>query len=459
MNPGSNNLSQRTTTMSPFSLNDDESGLIETPNGGNILGSTTPFVMPTPEKRGHMPVGTLHDIEPSSSEKFRLGVSYLSAMGVCGLVFVAIASNLNALSERCGTTFLKAGSVFIARGIGAIVGSALSAKIYADFPGNETIAASLFLVVIMLIAMPSCTSLMMLHLYFFGCGLGTALTDVGCQIMTRKVQGKKAGPWLGANTITFGLSGALVPLIEMATSDLYVQYLILAAISLTSVISLWLGPDMEGYENYLREKLKVKKRGFDDSLVPHYRVEFVMAAIGFFIIGGKMAMTAYLNDYVLESKVLSANYANMIVLVLWVSIALGKIAGIVDQTTLTDESCPNRLSFLMVASTFAMGLIIMDYSSSTKLWIGVGLYGFFSGPRIGYCYDLLNRSTYPTELSMSIVMFGVNLGASCVPYFVPLLWSGTSLGPRALMIVVFFSSMFTIPLLYLALFLRYPKLI
>lgn len=60
--------------MSPFSLNDDESGLIETSNKN---ASGAPFVMPTPEKRNHIPVGTLHDIEPSSSEKFRLGVSYL----------------------------------------------------------------------------------------------------------------------------------------------------------------------------------------------------------------------------------------------------------------------------------------------------------------------------------------------------------------------------------------------
>lgn len=381
-------------------------------------------------------------------------------MGVCGLVFVAIASNLNLLAERCGTTFLRAGSVFIARGIGAIAGSALSAKIYAQFPGNETIAASLFVVVVMLIAMPSCTSLMLLHIYFFFCGLGTALTDTGCQIMTRKVQGKRAGPWLGANTIAFGLSGALVPLIEIATSDLYVQYLILAAISLTSVISLWLGPDMEGYENYLREKLKVKKtRGFEDSLVPHFRVELVIAAVGFWVIGGKMAITAYLNDYVIESKILDGSYANVIVLVLWVSIAIGKIFGIIDQTSLTDDSCANHLSFLLIASTLPIGFILADYNSSTKLWICVALYGFFSGPRIGYCFDLLNRSTYPTEMSMSIVMFGVNLGASCVPYIVPLLWSSTSLGPRSLMVVVFFSCMICIPLMYLALYVKYPKLI
>jgi hypothetical protein len=49
-----------------------------------------------------------------------------------------------------------------------------------------------------------------LHVLFAGLGFGTAVTDTGCQIMTRKAHGKRAGPWLGGNTVTFGVAGALV---------------------------------------------------------------------------------------------------------------------------------------------------------------------------------------------------------------------------------------------------------
>ena len=85
------------------------------------------------------------------------------------------------------------------------------------------------------------------------------------------------------------------------------------------------------------------------------------------------------------------------------------------------------------------------------------IFGFFNGPCIGYCYDLLNRVTYPTELSTSIVMFGVNVGASWVPYLVPFLWGTAYLGPRSLMIVVLMCCMVPIPLLYSALYCRYQK--
>jgi len=420
-----------------------------------------PFLIASPEK-GNSPyrrvkLAAIRDVEPSSSEKFRLSVSYLSAMGICGLILVAIASNLNVLAENCGTDFLNIGTVFIARGIGAIIGTILSAKLYTIWPGNETIAGSMFLVVIMLIAIPSCKSLPLLHLYFFICGFGSAITDTGCQIMTRKVQGKHAGPWLGANTVSFGLAGALVPVIELSNSDFYEQYLILAAISLASVISLWLGPDMEGYENFLREKLRGKSKGSQDAVIPHYHVEIIIAVVVFFLVGGKVAMTAYLNDYVTETKVIDGVYANAVVLVLWLSIACGRLLGIWDQRTLTDESCQNHLLVLLVSSVLMLCLIVSDYTSAMKLWIGVGLYGFVSGPCVGYCYDLLNRFTYPTELSMSIVMFGTNFGASVVPFAVPLIWAASSFGPKALMITVLLCSMAPIPLVLLAAYVRYPK--
>merc|ERR1712091_30412 len=37
-----------------------------------------------------------------------------------------------------------------------------------------------------------------------------------------------AGPWLGANTVCFAIAGALVPLIEIVTGELFAQYATLA---------------------------------------------------------------------------------------------------------------------------------------------------------------------------------------------------------------------------------------
>ena len=60
--------------------------------------------------------------------------------------------------------------------------------------------------------------------------------------MTRKAHGKAAGPWLGANTVTFGIAGAIVPLMEIWTSSLITQFSILAGMTLLSALGLIIIP-------------------------------------------------------------------------------------------------------------------------------------------------------------------------------------------------------------------------
>lgn len=102
-----------------------------------------------------------------------------------------------------------------------------------------------------LMYMPFITSVMILHVAFFALGLCTAITDTGCQIMTRKLHGAKAGPWLGANTVVFGISGALVPLIGYLTGSIFIQYVILAAVSCLVASFLIILPAPEKYEGLL----------------------------------------------------------------------------------------------------------------------------------------------------------------------------------------------------------------
>lgn len=101
-----------------------------------------------------------------------------------------------------------------------------------------------------------------------------------------------------------------------------------------------------------------------------------------------------------------------------------------------------------------MLLVLWFPSSGTALWVGVAFYGLFNGPCVGYCYDLNNRITYPSEQSMSIVMFGLNFGASLVPYITTLVWNRWA-GPETLIVVIFMSMFLPLPLLHATKYLSY----
>ena len=90
---------------------------------------------------------------------------------------------------------------------------------------------SLFLLAGDLLAVPLSGDVRTLHLNFLALGFLAAIIDSGCLLMTRRLHGSAAGPWLGANTVSFGVSGALSPLIGWLTGSLMVQYSVLAAVA------------------------------------------------------------------------------------------------------------------------------------------------------------------------------------------------------------------------------------
>lgn len=162
--------------------------------------------------------------ETRENERYRrwmFGLCYLLAMGVCGIVLVALGSTLSDLAGQCDTTATAVGVVFITRGCGAIAGAIASYKLYETFDGNYVISTAILVLSGILIMMPFIFRVWQLHIAFGCLGFCTAVTDTGCQIMTRLMHRKDAGPWLGANTVSFGISGALVPLIAYVTG--YVQ--------------------------------------------------------------------------------------------------------------------------------------------------------------------------------------------------------------------------------------------
>ncbi|KAH8056979.1 hypothetical protein JL722_7204 [Aureococcus anophagefferens] len=315
-----------------------------------------------------------HETQEIANLRLWWGLCYANAMGVCGIVLVALGSTLSSLAEDCGTTATAVGTVFIARGVGAI--TALSSALYAPpRRGNHIMVVVLLALSAVLLYMPFVHDVWVLHVTWFLMGLCTATLDTGCQIMTRKVHGVHAGPWLGANTVCFAIAGALVPLIEIITGELFAQYATLATISVLNAAALYAAPHPETPEIKAQLPPRVGANGKGDK----------------------------------APKALPPR----------------------DQINLKKQ--PTRAIFVhltawLFTGTFGMLLTTIFPNSGVCFWLGLSLYGLGNGPCVGYCYDLVNRMTIATEEGMSIVMFGLNFGASLVPYLTTVFWDYTGVG-------------------------------
>lgn len=159
-----------------------------------------------------------------------------------------------------------------------------------------------------------------------------------------------------------------------------------------------------------------------------------------------MGATAYLEDYVDDTDVISSSHAELLIVVLWTAITVGRLAGLQDQRFLTLPRLYRHATILFLSGAAACALILIFESSAFVLWAGVAAYGLYNGPTVGYCYDLNNRVTFPSEMGMSVVMFGLNFGASIVPYIISWVWSYTGWA-QSLIVIIMVSHLIPYPLM------------
>ena len=126
--------------------------------------------------------------------------------------------------------------------VGVVIGAISSASLYKPpRRGNEVLVAVMLALAGVLLSVPFVRSVWLLHVTWFGLGLCTATLDTGCQIMTRKVHGLFAGPWLALNTMMFAAAGIVTPLVALAThNNVFAQYLVVASCSIIGAIALYM---------------------------------------------------------------------------------------------------------------------------------------------------------------------------------------------------------------------------
>lgn len=160
----------------------------------------------------------------------------------------------------------------------------------------------------------------------------------------------------------------------------------------------------------------------------------------------QVGATAYLESYVDDTDVINESHAELLIVVLWTAITIGRLAGLQDQRHLTLPRLYRHSTILFLCGAMSAAAILFFQNSAFVLWTGIAAYGLFNGPTVGYCYDLNNRVTMPSEMGMSVVMFGLNFGASIVPYVISWVWDYTG-WPQTLIVIVMLSHLFPYPLM------------
>ncbi len=142
----------------------------------------------------------------------------------------------------------------------------------------------------------------------------------------------------------------------------------------------------------------------------YYVTEILLGNMVFWMIGGKVLCSSYIEDFVVQSQVISEDKKALALLAVWIAIAVGRFVGLYDLIRLNSLGPSGIFTLyrhlLMWATCGLFGALfwIANPTSHLAFWIGVIVYGFGNGPCVAYIYDLNNRLTTASEVGMSIVM-------------------------------------------------------
>lgn len=148
------------------------------PGGAEPHGPALEPVL-SPERKPHA------ETQPEERPwRWRVSTLYLLAMGVCGVVLVALGATLDDLARHCGASSLGIATVFLARGGGAIGGALASGRLYSAFHGHRVLPVALAILASILAVLPTCRNAALLHALFFGLGASAAVVDTGVQVLS-----------------------------------------------------------------------------------------------------------------------------------------------------------------------------------------------------------------------------------------------------------------------------------
>lgn len=83
------------------------------------------------------------------------------------------------------------------------------------------------------------------------------------------------------------------------------------------------------------------------------------------------------------------------------------------------------------------------------------LTGLLYGTVPPFIVQIVNRITFPTAWSTTVLMAGVNSGVLFMPYIVDFLWVKSSLGPYTIFIILGVCHVVCVPLLACTKYVRY----
>lgn len=401
--------------------------------------------------------GLMHNITSPTTAKV-LGMLYATCVAMFTVVEVVIFLNIPEFSEMVGilkTTLQSRTYLYFSAAALAATFTVpwCLACIYAQW-------LLLFLTVLsftLVLLLKYVTQAVAYYAAIIALGACIGVGNTVCVTMTRKLHRQHAGFWISLNGIMFTLFNASGIMIEQSNSKATMMHQLTAVASMLcfTFAFIMITPSV----------VEIRMNNTDDDSdddsnccsleaeAPHYRVECIALVVMFMLIGNELILggncqtSDLLNRYIEETGVIATSREPALAVLYFVSILLSRIGGALYQINASTSDLMLKTQILLFLTAVTAIAVLLFPSNEYVFVVGTVLIGLFYGTIPPFVVQIINRSTFPTAMSTSIFMIGVNAGVIIMPMTVAVLWDDTPLGKYTIWILLACCHALCMPLL------------
>jgi FHS family Na+ dependent glucose MFS transporter 1 len=366
--------------------------------------------------------------------KWRQTVCYYLSYISEGYTWGCIGPTLLLLAEQVGASQEEMGNIFVARGLGWIVGSLMAAKAYDTIKGHRIMFAGSILMALMMGLMPFVTSKWLLYIVSGVLAVFLAWVDVGCNTLLFSVWREEVGPYMQFLHFCFGVGSSVAPFIIAGVmklapkgTEVYYSFLILAVLILIKSFPLLFAPSPE------INKAEEKEANGSDSgkcmkkdQVPYVVMVGTISTLLFIYVGAEVTYGGWIYTYAVKVYDISPPESAIISSAFWGAITIGRLIAV--PITAKVKSSIILLSNL-VGSLVCIAILLFFDSllSRILLWILTIGYGLTMSSvyATAFAIPAQNGVTITSRASSAFVISGA-IGEVTIPTVVGFLITGLS---------------------------------
>lgn len=288
-------------------------------------------------------------------------IAYYLCFIILGMTTAASGPSLLKLSEHTTSGLDRISLIFVFSALGYLIGSFFGGRAYDRFPGHRLMAFTLLVIAVASVLIPISSTLSVLLFAMFLIGFASGILDVGGNTLLLWTHGEKAGPFMNGLHFFFGVGSLIAPLllaqVLLRTNDIHWMYYSFAAVSLPTMIWLWLLPEPSH---------SAQKDSQTDATFPILPVVLVVLLFLLYV-GLELGFGNWIYTYAITLNLGTTVTAAYLTSVFWGSFTLGRLLGIWVSTRIRAQM---TILIDLIGCAISTIIIMIWRESSVALWIG-----------------------------------------------------------------------------------------